>query len=119
MKWKLDKSRPICPQMCEQLCVAIATGEYTAESRLPSVRDIAVTAGVNPNTVQKSMELLEGSGIIYSIRGTGWFVAKDIKPAKEKIKSLYREYTKEYFNSMSNLGLTAEQTKKYIKEWKE
>ena len=51
--WELDKSRPICPQLCEQICVKIANGEYKADERIPSVREIAVEAGVIPIRCKK------------------------------------------------------------------
>ena len=54
MNWSLDKKQPICPQICEKLCVMIASGELSPGDRLMSVRDVALSAGVTPNTVQKS-----------------------------------------------------------------
>ena len=118
MEWRLDKSRPVCPQMCERLCVEIAVGELMPNNRIPSVREIAVDAGVNPNTVQKALEQLEGMGLLYSIRGTGWFVAEDTSIANDTLKRLLDEKTSEYFSAMSKLGLSSEQIKDYIKEWK-
>ena len=49
MTWTLDKNRPLCPQICEQVCVRIATGEFLPNSRILSVREMAIAAGVNPN----------------------------------------------------------------------
>ena len=66
MNWTLDKSRPICPQICELISVAIANGEFAANEKLLSVREVALLAGVNPNTVQKSFEDLERRGVIHS-----------------------------------------------------
>lgn len=119
MKWELDKSRAICPQICEQLCVGIASGELTPGSKLLSVREVALSAGVNPNTVQKSFEQLEQKGIIYSIRGSGWYVGEDISAAKEMVKELIVEKTAQYFASMNSLGLDANEIKQYVKEWQE
>ncbi len=116
MKWHLDKSRPICPQICEQLCVKIAKGEFAANERLLSVREVAVAAGVNPNTVQKSFEQLELQGLIYSVRGSGWYVGEDITLAKSKLDELIRLKTDAYLAEMAQLGFSAEQTADYIKE---
>ena len=55
MKNTLDKKRPICPQLCEQICVNIACGRYKEGERMPSVREMALEAGVNPNTVQHAL----------------------------------------------------------------
>ncbi len=117
MKWQLDKSRPICPQICEQICVRIANGEFAPNERLLSVREVAVAAGVNPNTVQKSFELLETQGLIYSVRGSGWFVGEDISLAKQQIYELRRSKTYAYLTDMAQLGFDNAQTAQFIKEW--
>ena len=117
MQWILDKKRPICPQICEQICVRIAQGTFLPGEKLLSVREVAVDAGVNPNTVQHSFEQLEQQGILYSVRGSGWFVSEDISAAKLTLEQLIREKTKDYFAAMASLGLDCRQTKNYVKEW--
>ncbi len=116
MKWQLDKQRPICPQICEQLCVGIASGEFAPNERLLSVREVAVAAGVNPNTVQKSFEQLEGQGLIYSVRGSGWFVGDDISLAKTQVDELRRLKAESYLAEMAQLGLEPELAAQYVKE---
>ncbi len=117
MKWMLDKSRPLCPQISEQLCLCIALGELEPGQRLLSVRDTALQAGVNPNTVQRSYETLEQQGILYSLRGSGWYVAQDITPAREALQHLRREKTVAYFEAMSLLGMAEQDIKNYVEEW--
>lgn len=119
MQWNLDKSRPVCPQICEQLCVHIANGELPPNSRLLSVREIAVSAGVNPNTVQKSLEQLESHGVIYSVRGSGWFVKEDVEIAKQTVLHMAADKTHSYIRDMNTLGFDLEKTKKYIEEWEQ
>ena len=117
MEWKLDKERPICPQICEHICVEIASQRYKAGDKLPSVRELALETGVNPNTVQRSYEILENQGIIYTERNFGRFVSDDIEVAKNKVTELARAKTEEYLHSMELLGLNADAVKKYIEEW--
>ena len=117
MEWRLDKQKPLCPQICEQICLKIALGGFKPDEKLFSVREAAVSAGVNPNTVQRSFETLEQQGIVYSVRGSGWFVASDISTAKQTLRNLIDEKTSAYFDAMSALGFTVEQTKKLIEEW--
>ena len=119
MEWKIDKQRPICPQLCEQICVLIASGEIAAGAKLFSVREVALEAGVNPNTVQKSFEELERYGLIYSVRGTGWFVREETQTAKEIVAGLIKNKTKEYFESMNQLGVDKDGIKKYVEGWSE
>lgn len=117
MEWLLDKARPVCPQICEQICLRIALGEFVPGQRLFSVREMALEVGVNPNTVQRSFETLEQQGILYSVRGSGWYVAEDITPAVASLERLRAEKTAAYFQTMSLLGMDAERTKAYVKEW--
>ena len=117
MKNTLDKKRPICPQLCEQICVNIAWGRYKEGERMPSVREMAVEAGVNPNTVQRAYETLETQGVLYSVRGSGWFVTEKESGSSQILEKLLREKTEEYFAALKALGMSEEQIKQYVKEW--
>ena len=114
MKSKLDKKKPLCPQLCEQICINIANGIYKDGGRLPSVRELAVMAGVNPNTVQRAYETLELQGTIYSVRGSGWYVAEDNTQNEKIMHNLMKEKTEEYFEAMMSLGMSKEQIKEYF-----
>ncbi len=117
MEWKLDKSKPLCPQIGEQLCLRIATGEFRAGERLLSVRDVALAAGVNPNTVQRSFESLEQEGILYSVRGSGWYVAEDISRARAALERMWTEKTAAYVDEMTALGMTLDEVKNFVAAW--
>ena len=117
MSWNLDKDKPICPQITEQLSMMIARGEFAAEERLMSVREVAVQAGVNPNTVQKAFEQLEAKGIIYSVRGSGWFVSADATAATAEAERITNAKVDAFFADMEALGYTAEQTKEFVGRW--
>ena len=119
MNWTLDKSRPICPQICELICVAVANGEFSSGEKLLSVREIALLAGVNPNTVQKSFEELERRGVIHSVRCSGWYVNENIGAATDELKSLRKKMTEDYINEMSKLGCGLDEIIKYLNESKE
>ena len=117
MGWILNKNRPVCPQICELVCVDIVNGVFAPDGRLPSVRDVAVMVGINPNTVQKAMNVLEGEGILYSIQGSGWYVQPDIARAREVLQRIRREKTAAYFEVMGTLGMSPAEIKEYVKEW--
>ncbi len=119
MNWTLDKSRPICPQICELICVAVASGEFSAGEKLLSVREIALLAGVNPNTVQKSFEELERRGVIHSVRCSGWYVNENTNAAKDEVKDLRMKKTEEYLLAMSQLGCEHDDVIKYLNEVRE
>lgn len=117
MNWNFDKNRAICPQICQRLCARIASGEFVPGQRLMSVREVALAAGVNPNTVQRAFEQLEQQGILHSERGAGWFVSADTTAARELYRTLVNEKIDAFFREMEDLGMTAQDTKKLIKEW--
>lgn len=118
MNWSLDKKQPICPQICEKLCVLIASGELNPGDRLMSVRDVALSAGVTPNTVQKSYEQLEQQGVIFSKRGSGWFVCDEVDLAKDVFEQLVHKKTVSYLNDMESLGLGKKEVISVIKEFR-
>ena len=117
MGWNLDKDKPICPQITERLSMLIARGTFEPDARLMSVREVAVEAGVNPNTVQKAFEQLEAKGIIYSVRGSGWFVSPDMANAKAEAERIVEGKIASFFTEMEALGYSAEQTKEAVGRW--
>lgn len=117
MEWNLDKGRPISIQIYEQVCMSIALGIMKPGERLLSVRETAVSSGVNPNTVQHAYEKLAELGIVYSQPGSGWYVCDDIAPAQETLIKLREEKTRAYFAAMETLGASFEEAKTYVKEW--
>ena len=119
MNWFLDKSRPICPQICEHICVAITKGELSSGQKLLSVREIALESGVNPNTVQKAFTELERRGIIHSVPASGWYVNQDTESASLEVKTLRIKKTEEYLASMLQLGCNAHDIVEYINNCKE
>ena len=116
MKWNINKSRPICPQICEQICVGIKNKELLPQEKIYSVRELAIKLGVNPNTVQKSLDILEEQGVIYSVRGSGWYVSEDISIAEKKVEKLVKNRVKEFLMEMENLGFDERKTLDYLKE---
>ncbi len=117
MHRKLDKNKPLCPQICEHICLDVALGELKPNQRIMSVREAAVNVGVNPNTMQRSYETLEQEGILYSVRGSGWFVSENVEKAHLTLDRLRQEKTESYLNEMKNLGMSAEEVLNYLKEY--
>lgn len=117
MNWKIDKNRAICPQLCEQLCAHIAAGAFLPGQRLMSVRDVAVAAGVNPNTVQRAFEQLEQQGILRSERGSGWYVTANTDAAHQVREKIIHQKIDAFFREMNSLGMSDAQIKQVVKEW--
>ena len=85
---QFNEEKPIWRQIYELIAMRILAGEWPEQERIISVREMAQMVGVNPNTVMRSYERLEGDGIIFNRRGIGFFVAEG---AKEHIKQLERK----------------------------
>ena len=77
MPWNLDSDRPIFIQIIERIQVDIISGLYKPGDKLPSVRELAQEASVNPNTMQKALSELERTGLVYSQRTSGRFITED------------------------------------------
>ncbi len=68
-------ARPIYEQVKDGLRRLMVTGAIREGEKLPSVRDMASTLAVNPNTIQRAYESLESEGYLYSVPGKGSFAA--------------------------------------------
>ena len=116
MPWNLDPQRPIYAQIIERVQLDIVTGHYAPGSRLPSVLELAAQAAVNPNTMQRALSELEGSGLIYAQRTSGRFVTEDtarIRQAKEKLASMQ---VREFIRKMQELGMNREEIAELFQE---
>ena len=111
-----DNERPIYIQLVEKLELEIVSGKLKAGDRIPSVRELAISMKVNPNTMQKALQELEAKGLIFTERTNGKFVTKDTKLIEKKKKELAKEKVKNFLSDMNNIGITHEETVKYLKE---
>ena len=83
-----SQNKPIYLQIADSICEKILKGEYLPDERILSVRELGISLGVNPNTIARVYEHLQGMEIIYNKRGIGYFVAPD---APERILQMQRE----------------------------
>ena len=104
MPWELKSDRPIYAQLVEQIQLMIVSGAYSPGSKLPSVRDLAAEAAVNPNTMQRALSQLESEGLLYSQRTSGRFVTEDAGRITQIKKSLAVGLIHEFIEKMNGLG---------------
>ena len=116
MPWNLDSSRPIYLQIIERVQMAIITGRYQPGDKLPSVRDLAQEAAVNPNTMQKALSELERSGLIYSQRTSGRFITEDKELIHQMKKELAAAEVSAFVAHMKQLGITPEEIRQLLAE---
>ena len=106
MEWKIADDRPIWMQLSEQIAAQIAAGVYSVGERLPSVRELAADAGVNPNTMQRAMADLENQGLVVTNRTAGRSVTQDMRAIEELRSKQAREQVLVFLERMKGLGYT-------------
>lgn len=110
MAWNLKPDRPIYSQLIEQIELMVVSGIYPPGSKLPSVRDMAAEAAVNPNTMQRALSQLESEGLLYSQRTSGRFVTEDVEKIMQTKNNLAMQLINEFIKNMSDLGYNRQQT---------
>lgn len=105
MKWYIDSDRPIYKQLVEQIELRIISGVYTPGDKLESVREMAMDAGVNPNTMQKALAELERMELVFAQRTSGRFITEDLKVIEEAKKNIAVQEIGAFLEKMKKLGL--------------
>ena len=104
MAWKFDNNIPIYIQISNIIKLQIVTKQLKSGDKLPTVRDLAETAGVNPNTVQRALSDLETEGFVYSVRTTGRFVTDHVDLIQRTRVELAQNELETFVSNMLNLG---------------
>lgn len=116
MEFVFDNDRPIYIQLVEQLRLFILSGKLREGERLPSVRELAVIAKVNPNTMQKALVELEDDKLIYTERTNGKFVTDDKKLLKKFREELAKEKVITFVDDMKFIGFSKEEIIEYLRK---
>ena len=111
MAWELDADRPIYAQLVERIQREIVSGKYQPGEKLPSVRDLAAVAAVNPNTMQKAFAELERSGLIMTQRTSGRTVTEDTELIANTREKLAAGHVRNFIDNMQELGYHTEEIK--------
>ncbi|KRG12005.1 GntR family transcriptional regulator [Lederbergia galactosidilytica] len=120
MSKKYEATKPIYLQIVDQVCGQIARGEIRPGEKLPSVREMAIQSGVNPNTIQRSYTEMERMGIVEAKRGQGSFVIEDEEIVGRLQQSMQKEIIEQFVGNMKDLGFSSSQIisglESYLKE---
>ncbi len=116
MPWAFKENRPIFQQIYDMIVIRILNGTYPKGGKLPSVREMAEEARVNPNTMQRAMSQLEDTGLAITNRTSGRVVTTD----EELLKKIKREYAaaaaEEFLQEMKKLGISQEDAVSLIQD---
>lgn len=117
MTWDFTDDMPIYLQIMNCIRAEIAIGELCPGDKVPSVRELAMDAGVNPNTMQKALSELEREGVLCTKRTAGRFVSQS-KTSIEGLKErMAKERMQNFMDEMKKLGYEQEEILELITQY--
>lgn len=114
MPWTLSNEKPIYLQLIDQIKLQILAGTYKSGDRFPAVRELAVRAAVNPNTMQKALAALEQEGLLVGSRTSGRTVTTDQSLIQSMRDELAGQELARFRHALSELGFSDEEILAYI-----
>lgn len=115
-EWNLTSDRPVFIQIMEKLKRDIVTGIYSPGDKLPSVRDLAGEAAVNPNTMQRAFSELEREGLVYTKRTNGRFITEDSIMIDQLKQQMALDAISQFLNNMQQLGFSGGEALKLLQD---
>lgn len=108
INFNFSSDQPIYLQLVEQLKLYIISGQIPPGDKLPSVRDLALQAKVNPNTMQRALAELEELGLIHTERTTGKYITDDTRLIQKHRQAFAATKIEKFLSEMSELGVDRE-----------
>ena len=116
MDWNITAGWPVYVQLIEQLELALVTGEFPPGSRIPPVRELAASAGVNPNTMQRALQDLEGRGLLQAQRTAGRTVTANDDILQALRRKRAATLARDFLQQMRALGMTPAEVETLLRE---
>ena len=116
MAWSFSSDRPVYLQIAQRIRRSVLSGEYPPGGQIPSVRQLALEAAVNPNTVQHAFSDLENEGIIISKGTQGRYVTEDRQIIEQMRQAIAMECVRGFLQDLKQLAIDGEQAISMIKE---
>ena len=117
MDWEFSDDMPIYLQIINQVKAKIAAGTLKPGDKIAPVRELAMEAGVNPNTMQKALSELEREGVLYSKRTSGRFVSEQGEHTESLQEQMAQEQMDHYLAAMQQLGYDRKQAVEKLWEY--
>jgi DNA-binding transcriptional regulator YhcF (GntR family) len=113
---EFNNNKSIFLQIADTISEKVAKGLYPPGEKIPSVRELAETLGVNPNTIMRTYNELQAANIIDNKRGIGYFVNADAQKIilQRKRSEFFKKVLPEFINQAALLGITALDLKKHL-----
>ena len=117
MSWTFDNNKPIYLQIMDKIKLQIVSHKLEPNQQLPTVRELASEAGVNPNTIQRALSDLEREGFVYTKRTAGRFVTKDLDLIPQSRKQLSEEQLQQFVTGMVEFGYEKEELPTVLRDY--
>lgn len=117
MAWTFDQTLPIYLQAAHRIRSDIVCGRYCKNEKLPSVREFALTASVNPNTIQRAFGLLEEEGLVVTQGTAGRFVTADNAVITQARDTIAKQLVEGFAAKMTELGYSQEEAVQLTKSY--
>ena len=114
MAWHFNSAQPVYKQIVSHIRADILNGVYPSGQQIPAVRQLALEAGVNPNTMQRALADLEAEGILLSRGTVGRFVTTDTDVLGRAQTVLHEETIRRVVGEALALGITREELIAYL-----
>ena len=116
MSWQFNGTQAVFLQIADRLRRDVVNGVYGPDTQIPTVRQLAFDASVNPNTMQRALSLLEEEGLLVS-RGTiGRYVTADREVIEGARRRICQAAVERFCQETRALGISREELMDYIKE---
>jgi len=116
LKIEFDKAQPIYLQIIDQIKKALARGSLNPGDKLPSQRELALTLGVNPNTIQRVYREMEQMGLTETLRGQGTYIKQGDDLVKMVRSEMVNTVAENFINEMLALGCSKEEIMTLVKQ---
>ena len=116
---EFQSNTPIYLQLIDMIKLQIISGQLQPGEKLPSVRDLAMQYGVNPNTMQKALSELEWEKLVYTVRTTGRYVTEDADLIQKLRKELAEMRIGEFFTELHKLGYSKAEIRRLLESYME
>jgi len=117
MSWTFDNNKPIYLQIMDKIKLQIVSHKLEPNQQLPTVRELASEAGVNPNTIQRALSDLEREGFVYTKRTAGRFVTEDLDLILKSRKQLSEEQLQQFVTGMVEFGYEKEELPTVLRDY--
>lgn len=116
MAWSFTADRPVYIQIADRIKKSVLSGQYKPGEQIPAVRQLALEAAVNPNTVQHAFMELEDEGLIISQGTLGRFVTEDTQIIQAVRKDMAMKIVRTFAEEMDQLSMKTDEVMELIRE---